>query len=484
MGSKVKFGRKAAGDFPLGRMIASQVRHPGVMLPLLGGPALAVYVHREGWFWPLVAAGVLALVLAVWAWRSPASLRNVVGYRVKAWYRRWFRYAPRWWLWMGRLGLSVTDEMTGWILRPRILKVRSTGCIDSLLLDLPLGVRAAHVIEAVEDLRHAGKARRVTVRELEPGRVWVDFYTADPLRKTVSLIPHPVRLRVEDLDNLILGYCEDGTPWRVKVVGRHIFVAGVTGAGKSSVLWALLWALAPYIRAGLVVVHGIDPKGGMELEWGRELFERYEADDYEAMAELLEADADYLDDRTKLLRGKARTFTPSQETPFVLIVIDELMQLTVLLPGTEGRRISARIDVALGRLLGKGRAPGYSVFATSLLVTKDVVTWRELFPTKIAMRLDNEAQVEMSLGEGARDLGAECDRIPESMPGVAYVLQEGRKEPVRVRAAYVSDEQIRHIATTYGPHRAIEGADVALINPNTISGDVVEHDLVEDGEAA
>lgn len=473
MGSKVKFGRKAAGDFPIGRMVAAQLRHPGVMVPVLAVPALAVYVHRSGWLWPLIAAGVVAVVLVVWGWKWPASLRNVVGYRVKAWWRRWFWYAPRWWFWMGRLGLSVTDEMTSWILRPRILKVRSTGCVDSLLLDLPLGVRVEHVAEAVADLRHAGKARRVSVRELEPGRVWVDFYTADPLRKTVPLIPHPTRLRVQDLDNLILGYCEDGTPWRIKVVGRHIFVAGVTGAGKSSVLWALLWALAPYIRAGLVVVHGIDPKGGMELEWGRELFERYEADDYEAMAELLEQDADYLDERTKLLRGKARTFTPSKETPFVLIVIDELMQLTVLLPGAEGRRISARIDVALGRLLGKGRAPGYSVFATSLLVTKDVVTWRELFPTKIAMRLDNEAQVEMSLGEGARELGAECDRIPDSMPGVAYVLQEGRREPVRVRAAYVSDDQIRYMATTYSPH----AAELALVgaggNDHMVTGELV-----------
>ncbi len=477
-----KTGRKAAGDFPLGRMVASQLRHPGVMLPPLGLAALGWYGVTQGWTRPLIGAGVLAVALLVWALWWRVSFCNQVVYRVKAWYRRWFRYAPRWWFWMGRLGLSVTDEMAGWILRPRILKVRSTGCIDSVLLDLPLGVRTDQVMQAVPDLRHAAKARRVSVRELEPGLVWVDFFTADPLRKTIAPALHPIRLNVRDLDGLILGYCEDGTPWRLKVVGRHVFVCGVSGAGKSSVLWSLLWALAPYIKAGLVVVHGIDPKGGMELDFGRELFDRYEADDYEAMAEMLEQDADYLDDRTKLLRGKARTFTASRETPFVLIVIDELMQLTVLLPGPEGRRLSGRIEVALGRLLGKGRAPGFSVFATSLLVTKDVVTWRELFSTKIAMRLDNEAQVEMALGEGARDLGAECDRIPESLPGVAYVLQEGKREPVRVRAAYMSDDAIRDMATTFGLRGAIEPVDrdsVTLINPNTVDGEVVES-----GEAA
>jgi len=325
MGSKVKEGRKATGDFPHGRMLASLLRHPGVMVPLLLVPTVMVYGFTRGWAGPIGLAGLLVAVLAGWAMWWRISFRNQVVYRVKAWYRRWFFYAPRWWFWMGRLGMSVTDEMTGWILRPRILKVRSTGCVDSILLDLPLGVRTTQVADAVPDLRHAANARRVAVREVAPVRVWVDFYIADPLRKTISPFPHPTQLRVKDLDGLILGYCEDGTPWRLKVVDRHIFVCGVSGAGKSSVLWSLLWALAPYIRAGLVVVHGLDPKGGMELEFGRELFDRYEADDYAAMAELLEEDADYLDERTKLLRGKARKFTASRETPFVLVIIDELM---------------------------------------------------------------------------------------------------------------------------------------------------------------
>jgi S-DNA-T family DNA segregation ATPase FtsK/SpoIIIE len=51
-----------------------------------------------------------------------------------------------------------------------------------------------------------------------------------------------------DLEAVAIGRREDGEPWRVKVLGTHILVAGMTGAGKGSVLWSLLRALGPEIR--------------------------------------------------------------------------------------------------------------------------------------------------------------------------------------------------------------------------------------------
>ena len=53
--------------------------------------------------------------------------------------------------------------------------------------------------------------------------------------------------------------------WRLSCVGNHVLIVGATGAGKSAVLWAIISGLAPLIRAGLVKVWAIDPKGGMEL---------------------------------------------------------------------------------------------------------------------------------------------------------------------------------------------------------------------------
>ena len=57
--------------------------------------------------------------------------------------------------------------------------------------------------------------------------------------------------------------------------GKHVFIAGASGAGKGSLLWAPLRAIGPMIRAGLVRVSMIDLKGGAETARGRALFARY-----------------------------------------------------------------------------------------------------------------------------------------------------------------------------------------------------------------
>jgi DNA segregation ATPase FtsK/SpoIIIE, S-DNA-T family len=57
--------------------------------------------------------------------------------------------------------------------------------------------------------------------------------------------------------------------------------------------------------------------------------------------------------------------------------------------------------------------------------------------------------VDMVLGDGARDRGAACELIsadPATGAGVAYVRAEGDPDPVRVRAGWVSDADIRAMA--------------------------------------
>jgi S-DNA-T family DNA segregation ATPase FtsK/SpoIIIE len=59
------------------------------------------------------------------------------------------------------------------------------------------------------------------------------------------------------------------------------------------------------------------------------------------------------------------------------------------------------------------------------------------------------------------DNGAYCDTIPRSLPGIAYVQMDGSPEPVRVRAAYVTDEEIQAMARDYRPPRALRSIDPA-----------------------
>jgi DNA segregation ATPase FtsK/SpoIIIE, S-DNA-T family len=59
----------------------------------------------------------------------------------------------------------------------------------------------------------------------------------------------------------------------------------------------------------------------------------------------------------------------------------------------------------------------------------------------------------MVLGDGARDRGALADEISPLPPigaGVGYVRLEASPDPVRVRAAYVTDQDIRAVAEAIG----------------------------------
>ena len=128
------------------------------------------------------------------------------------------------------------------------------------------------------------------------------------------------------------------------------------------------------------------------------------------------------------------------------MLVDELAFLTAYQPDRDLRK---RAEAAIATLTSQGRSVGVCVVGALQDPRKDVISLRNLFPTRIALRLDESDQVDMVLGDGARDRGALADEIsplPETGAGVGYVRLEGSPEVVRVRAAYVADDDIRAMA--------------------------------------
>jgi S-DNA-T family DNA segregation ATPase FtsK/SpoIIIE len=236
----------------------------------------------------------------------------------------------------------------------------------------------------------------------------------------------------------------------LRIVGSHVLVVGATGSGKGSVIWSLLLGLQPAITDGLAKVWVIDPKGGMELALGAPLFDRFchgnsTSDGYESgFADLLDDGVAVMRRRQDRLRGVTRLHQPSRDEPLIVVVIDELAALTgwVL-----DRAVKKRIETALGLLLSQGRAVGVVVVGAVQDPRKDVLPMRDLFPTRIALRLNEAEQVSLVLGAGARNRGAHADQIPDTTPGVGYVAVDGIAEPVRVRFAHVTDQMIRAAVT-------------------------------------
>jgi DNA segregation ATPase FtsK/SpoIIIE, S-DNA-T family len=237
-------------------------------------------------------------------------------------------------------------------------------------------------------------------------------------------------------------------------------IAGATGAGKASLLWSIVRALLAAMQSGLVRVLAADPKL-MELVYGRAIFDRYGAyaADPAAIAAMLEAAVADMQARAAVFAGQHRQHTPTAEHPFVVVLVDEVAFLTCYQPD---RKLRERTLAALATLTTQGRAVGYCVVAALQDPRKEVLSIRNLFPDRIAMRLDEPEQVDLVLGDGARDRGALADLIsplPETGAGVAYIRLEAHPEPVRARAAWVSDTDIRAMAVEYAPEpelRAIE----------------------------
>jgi S-DNA-T family DNA segregation ATPase FtsK/SpoIIIE len=296
-------------------------------------------------------------------------------------------------------------------------------------------------------LAEALRAQRVTIRSRGPGEIAITVHRSDALIDPIRL----QRLNRDsdvDFSRVDVGITESGNCWHLPVLGHHILVAGATGAGKGSVLWSLIGGLAPAVRSGSVRVLIIDPKGGMEFGRGQQLFSGFAYDNGERTLALLRAATTVMQQRAQRLRGHTRLHSPAPSAPLIVVVVDEIASLTAYIGD---RKVRSEVEQLLGLLLSQGRAVGVSVIAAVQDPSKDVLPIRQLFSIRIGMRMTESTQTTMVLGAAARDAGALCDEIATTTPGVAYVCQDGRAEPIRVRAFHVIDADIDYLAQQFSP---------------------------------
>jgi S-DNA-T family DNA segregation ATPase FtsK/SpoIIIE len=432
---------------------------------LIGGSIVAGLGVGYSWWAPVWLVVGLGAASALWAWAHPDSFERIAARQMRSEWRRALVYA---WPWKRVMLFSDLTKHTGHRQRrthyPTLRRVRSDGWRDRVSVTLLHGQCTDTYAAHAQELAHSFRARSCRVRVDKPRRIWLDFLHTDPLAQPLTVPSLAEPGMVVDLARVMIGRTETGRPWVMRLLDRHILLAGVSDAGKSSVMWAVLRALAPWIRSGLVQVFGIDPKGGMELGRAEELFTRLVCTNGAEAVALLEHVATLTRQRAEALRRQGtRKWTPASGQPFMLLIVDELADVIAYQPDNALRK---RANLALQSILSQGRAPGVCVIGQLQDPRKEIIDFRHLFPTKIAMRLDEPQQVDMVLGDGVRQRGAAAHEISEDAPGVAWAKIDGRREPQRARAFHSTDADLDELcayiaAGRYDAPRPLTGKEAA-----------------------
>jgi S-DNA-T family DNA segregation ATPase FtsK/SpoIIIE len=419
------------------RKAAALVRwHPWVALALVlsvlglieSGP-----VGLLGW-WTFV--GCLFLL---WWCAHESSFNRLARTRFRSGWRREWVYGRRWRQAMFLSGLG--SRFDGGEVYAQLGRVRSTWACDVVAIRLAMAQEPRDWERVSERLAQSFGALGCRIHPGSPGRVLVEFTT----RRREAIVPPLPVPAVPNLERLAIGRRGDGTPWELRLAQTHVLVAGATGSGKGSVVWSLIRSLASGVHEGWVQLWAIDPKGGMELAAGEPMFTRF-ATESEGIAQVLEDAVALLHARAARLRGVTRQHSPTVEEPAVVVIVDEMAALSGYEQNAELRR---RIARDLGILASQGRALSIHLVALLQDPRKEVIPFRDLFPTRICLRMTEAEQVDWVLGRGSRERGAAAERIPETSPGCGYVLLDGRTTPVWVRASWVSDADIEEMARTY-----------------------------------
>jgi S-DNA-T family DNA segregation ATPase FtsK/SpoIIIE len=251
----------------------------------------------------------------------------------------------------------------------------------------------------------------------------------------------PVAPGLSMFDPMFIGIDEFGEHVMLDVVYRNLLIAGEPGGGKSGLinLAASTAALADNTRMVL-----LDAKF-VELGPYRDLADAFIGNDIEAALSVLKRLLTVATNRYQwILSQRRRKVSRDDNLSVILTIIDELAMFSTVL-GTKAQQ--EEFEGLLRGLVSLGRACGMPVVAATQRTSWDIIpaSLRDLFGYRCAFRCTTNGSSDVILGQGWADLGYTATDIDPDNRGAAWLLAEGGI-PRRIKAAYLTDEQIYNIA--------------------------------------
>ena len=248
-----------------------------------------------------------------------------------------------------------------------------------------------------------------------------------------------------------LGTDEMGHEVHVTLAERNMLIGGEPGGGKSVALQLVVahGALAPDCR--LVLVDG----KRVELGLWRHCAERFIGPSIDDAIDTMRWLQDKIDERTDwLLDHRKRKITPDMGFEVYLVGVDEIAYYSA----TAGTSVQQKEFAARNRgVVARGRAPGIIAIEATQRPSADIIptSLRDLFGYRWAFRCSTEASSDTILGHGWASKGYTAEDIDPKARGVSWLRAEDGI-PRRVKAAYLSDDDIIHLATCASTQRGAQ----------------------------
>jgi S-DNA-T family DNA segregation ATPase FtsK/SpoIIIE len=457
------------------------------LLLLAAGVVLHTWLPR---WWPILAATGLAaaVILALLGYRLGLDRRAERAYAITttaaatAWLAAacWFGPVrrpllltwlagtlaggvPWWWHRRRRAKVRVLRAVERWGgdaaaanlhgTRLQRVEVHPSGRQWSARVLLPKGQTLKDVLDRVPKLESALGLRPRAIRvEEDPTlarRVILRVVERDPHTATLPM-PELVGPLTITRPVLVAEY-ETGEPLRLDLLRKHALIGAASGAGKTTLVTAILRTLGP---APDVLVWAVDFAGGAGLAPWRPCLGRLATTPTEAQALLADAVA-AIDARERWLADHGQEhWEPTPTAPAIVLPIDELAELVEQLPDA-----AALLDT----IARTGRKTAITLLASTQRPTQQALgggALRAQLTVRVCLRVTEPADGELILGRGKARLGYRPDLLDG--PGKLLVWDPpDHTRPIPAKVLHVDRARIGRLLASAG------AAAVPALDPAT-----------------
>ena len=261
-----------------------------------------------------------------------------------------------------------------------------------------------------------------------------------------------------------LGSDELGRRVEVTLAERNMLIGGEPGGGKSVALQLIVahGALSPDCK--LILIDG----KRVELGLWRECAERFIGPSIDDAIEVMRWLQGQIDERTEwLLDHKMRKITQGLHWPVYLVPVDEVAYYSATVGTTAQQK---EFNACNRDIVARGRAPGIIPVEATQRPSADIIptSLRDLFGYRWAFRCSTEASSDTILGHGWANQGYSATEIDPQARGVSWLRAEDGI-PRRVKAAYLTDQQIIDLAARAAHARSARESSGQVAGSNVIA---------------